>query len=265
MPAESAPPVVSVPIEGSRGADESLQAGVEKERGAVADDRPAQGDRQLFGREVHGPLARRVVSRERLVLEVAGDRALPAVRARAGHRVHQPAGEVAVANVERGDQDLQLLHRLDRQGPNAAGGARACRSPRGRGCRPGPTLLAPSIWKPLSRSDCPAIEMPASRRQGRLRREQDEPGEILATAAGRFETIAPEIVWAGPVRPEFSRSSCSAVTVSSASWVTAEDRTRSTRCRSPSERVMPARRPGVKPMARASIEYGPPTERYSNA
>ena len=124
---------------------------------------PPSGHRQLFGRKIRGPVARRIRARQRLVLEVAGDRALPAVRARAGHRVHQPAGEVR-----------RTGRRTERSGSAAPVPPRptvserpwlrpACRTPTGPLMPPRSELVAPSIWKPLSRSDCPAIEMPVSR------------------------------------------------------------------------------------------------------
>ena len=87
--------------------------------------------------EKSGPVAGRVLAGERLVLEIAGDRSFPAVRARAGDHVHQPPGEAAVAHVERGAQDLQLLDRLDGRAPVRWTPRRACRSRRCRAGRPG--------------------------------------------------------------------------------------------------------------------------------
>src|SRR4029450_2684887 len=45
-------------------------------------------------------------------------------------RVHQSTGEVAVADVKRGDQDLKLLDGLDGKGPESVGRSRRAEAPR---------------------------------------------------------------------------------------------------------------------------------------
>ena len=115
--------------------DVSLQSEIQKERGAVTHDRSAQGEGELLGAEVLRPEAGRVPPRQRLVLEVAGERSRPAIRARVGHRVHQPAGEGAKPHVERRGEDLQLPQRLDREGayPAARGRRTEAAAPRESG------------------------------------------------------------------------------------------------------------------------------------
>ena len=91
-----------------------LEAEIEEECGAVADDRTADREGQLLRGEVLRPVAELVLAGERLVLDIAGERSAPAIGAGTGHHVDQPRGKGPEAHVKRGRGDLQLPDRLDR-------------------------------------------------------------------------------------------------------------------------------------------------------
>ena len=65
IPGESLPLVVSVPIETARSA-RSLQAGIEKERGAVPPIGTAQREGGFSGRELPGSIAELILASVRL-------------------------------------------------------------------------------------------------------------------------------------------------------------------------------------------------------
>ena len=262
-PAESAPPVVSVPIDGPRAPTNRWRPTSTKNAARSRMIGPPSVTASSLVENSWARLPDRVLAGERLVLEVAGDRSLPAVRPRAGDHVHQAAGEAAVPHVERSGQHLQILDRLDGEHPHAGGRA-------GR-AEPGDAVDAAQVHGagPVDLQAVEPVGLPGDRDPGiaahhRLRREQHQLGEVPVVERERGGLGAGErLARAGPAAVQ-SRDRAPA-TVSSASCVTAGVSAISTRRRSPSESVIPVSLAGRKPMARASIAYGPPTERYSKA
>ena len=75
--------------------------------------------------------------------------------------------------------------------------------------------------------------------------------------------VLSEMIWAGPVRAAPKRGSSVPVTVISSSCSTAGVSVKWAVSRWPRARRMESRRAGSYPIARTSIRYGPPTDRYS--
>src|SRR5204863_9951352 len=99
-----------------------------KEDQLVSPDRPAQASAVL--RLVELP----DLGAERSLPDVGGialgseDRAVEVVRSGAGHGVDAAAGEAALADVVRRDEDLDLLNGVERDGLRAGAAARSARA-----------------------------------------------------------------------------------------------------------------------------------------
>ena len=121
----------------------------------VLDDRAAQREAGLRAVErlpAHGRGIRAVG----LIAEGVEGGAVQLVGAGLRDGVEEEAAEVALAHVERREEDLELLHRLDRERLGADFGAGRPVEPRPKTSR----SVAPSIWTLFMRLDMPPAEAP---------------------------------------------------------------------------------------------------------